>query len=83
MTTLDLNNRLWSIAKWGLPLAVVLFIVAAIFKLRMFLILVDIFGLFIVGVITFALLTELLLYTSKKPADAPKSDTEEDSNTSS
>lgn len=65
-STENLNRGLWAIAKWGVPSAIIVFIIAAVLKLRMIMVLTDFAGILLVGVIILALITDLVLHLSAK-----------------
>jgi hypothetical protein len=74
MNTSKVNDRLWTICKFGVPATLILLVIAALMKFRILIIATDLIGLGVMLALVGAILTEFVLFiekndkASKRPA---------------
>jgi hypothetical protein len=71
MNTSQVNDRLWTICKFGVPATLILLVIAALLKFRILIIATDLLGLGVMAILILAILTEAVLYLEKKDKSRP------------
>ncbi len=66
MTTSQLNDRLWKIAKIGVPATLILLLIGVLLKFRVVVIATDVLGIFFVGIVLLAVITEVVMHIEKR-----------------